>query len=139
MQTGFQLFRRLEAMGYERYPAAADKQVLEVYPHAAFTVMIEQAPLPKASLEGRLQRQLILYDRKLHLPDPMDFFEEITRHRLLRGILPTTELYSPEELDALLAAYVAWLVIHQPQEITCIGDPREGQIVLPCAALKPQY
>ena len=39
----------------------------------------------------------------------MEFFEEVTRHRLRHGILPLEKLYTPGELDALTAAYLAWL------------------------------
>ncbi len=63
----------------------------------------------RQSLEGRLQRGLILYDEGLQIPDPMEFFEEITRHKLLQGVLPGEYIYAPRQLDALMMAYVAWM------------------------------
>jgi predicted RNase H-like nuclease len=69
----------------------------------------------------------------------MKFFEEITRHRLLNGILPLELLYSPPELDALVAAYCAWLAKNQPAQVTLIGDKQEGQILLPGIDLKNRY
>lgn len=140
MQMGFALFHRLEGFGYQPYPHEdCPRQSLEVYPHAAFTALLGVAPFAKHSLEGRLQRQLILHELKLQVPDPMDFFEEITRHRLLKGVLPAGDLHTPPELDALVAAYTAWLCASQPQDVSLLGDPEEGQVVLPVAQLQPRY
>jgi len=69
----------------------------------------------------------------------MEFFEEITRHKLLHGILPVEYIYLPEELDALMAAYIAYTSINNPQEMIFIGDKKEGQIALPVTELKPKY
>ncbi len=140
MRQSFALFRRLHEIGYQLYPQeGAERLCLEVYPHAAFSVMLGLIPFQKHTLEGRLQRQLILYERKLEIADPMDFFEEITRHRLLKGIQPLDELYQPGELDALAAAYTAWLAATSPDRVALVGDPQEGQVVLPAAALIPSY
>lgn len=140
MVMGFNLHRRLESVGYHPYPeAGATCQSLEVYPHACYTALLGQVPFPKNTLEGRLQRQLVLHERRLNVPDPMRFFEEITRHRLLKGIMPTDDLYSASELDALVAAYTAWLAVHQPDQVLLLGDPQEGQIVVPVAELKERY
>jgi hypothetical protein len=139
MRMGFTLFKRLDTLGYQAYPAGeAPLQSLEVYPHASFAALLGVAPFPKHSLEGRLQRQLALHDQKLKVPDAMRFFEEITRHRLLKGVLPVEELYTPGELDALVAAYTAWLAASHPEQVCLLGDPGEGQITLP-AELKPRY
>jgi len=73
---------------------------------------------PRQSLEGRLQRALILYDEGLQIPDPMDFFEEVTRHKILQGILPAENIYSTRQLDALMMAYVAWMA----------GNPAENMV-----------
>jgi hypothetical protein len=140
MRMGFAFYHRLDMMGYKAYPnPEAALQWLEVYPHAFYCALLGLTPFPKYTLEGRLQRQLVLFDRKLHVTDPMNFFEEITRHRLVQGILPTKDLYSSEELDALAAAYTAWLAANQPDQVTLLGDPQEGQIVLPVAELKHKY
>jgi hypothetical protein len=149
MRMGFTLHRRLEGLGYQPYPppdepAATEtpspaRLSLEVYPHAAYTALLGQAPFPKATLEGRLQRQLVLYDLKLRLPDPMNYFEEITRFKLLHGILPAEGLYQPGELDALMAAYTAWLLARKPEQVTTLGDAREGVVVIPCEKLKEKY
>ncbi len=140
MRSGFALFHRLEALGYQLYPQTnAERQCLEVYPYASYAVMLGVLPLPKHSLEGRLQRQLALYDHKVDVPDAMRFFEEITRHRLLKGVLSLEMLYSAGELDALVAAYTAWLAAFHPEQVARLGDPQEGQVVLPAVELKARY
>jgi hypothetical protein len=140
MQQGFVLYQRLKSLDYRIYPKkAADHQVLEVYPHASFAVLLELLPWPKHSLEGRIQRQLVLYRCELDIPDPMYIFQEVTRHRLLQGMLPIEDLYQAEELDALVAAYTAWLAGNQPEEISFIGDPLEGEVGLPAAEMLSRY
>lgn len=77
---------------------------------------------PKRTLEGRIQRALILYEEGVQIPDPMDLFEEITRHKLLQGLLPDDIIYSIKQLDALIAAYVSWLVVNRPHKVITRGD-----------------
>jgi len=140
VQTGFDFYRRIAAMGFAPYPAPdTSYQWIETHPHAIFCVLLEQAPLAKPTLEGRLQRQLVLYEQGLNIRDPMDFFEEITRHRLLKGILPLEQIYTPEELDAIAAAYVAYVAARHPDQVKRVGDALEGQIVLPVTELKAKY
>jgi hypothetical protein len=140
MRVGFSLFRRLAGLGYRPYPAGEHPlQTLEVYPHACFSGLLGVKPFEKHTIEGRIQRQMILYDLDLRIPDPMHFFEEITRHRLMQGILPENILYSPGELDALVAAYTAWLAANTPDRTLAFGDREEGQIILPVAELKRRY
>jgi len=140
MRMGFFLHHRLEEFGYLPYPRAeAERQRLEVYPHACYTALLGVLPFPKHSLEGRIQRQLALYEQEVGVPDAMRIFEEFTRHRLLHGILPIESLYSPGELDALVAAYTAWRTINEPDQVSLLGDPEEGQIVIPVAGLKEHY
>lgn len=140
MQMGFTVHRRLEGLGYHPCPAEGqDRQLLEVYPHASFSALLERIPFPKHTLEGRIQRQLVLRDQRVEVPDAMEFFEEITRFKLLKGILPNENLYQPGELDALVAAFTAWAIATHPERITLLGDLDEGQVILPVAALKPRY
>lgn len=101
--------------------------------------MLGQLPLPKPTLEGRLQRQSALYENGVGIRDPMEFFEEITRRKLLHGVLPMDLVYASEELDTLMAAYMAFCVVNCPQEMILVGDPQEGQIALPVTKLKERY
>lgn len=133
MQVGFSLYRKLEKIGFKKYSSGENQthQIIETHPHACFCVLAGDTPLPKPTLEGKLQRQLSLYERGVKIKDPMDFFEEITRHKMIKGIWPLELLYLPEQLDALVAAYTAWLVINKPEQAISIGDEKEGKIFLP--------
>lgn len=140
VQLGFSLYLRLIKMGFRAFPHdGADHLWLETHPHACFTVLTGQIPLPKPTLEGRLQRQIILHDAGLGIMDPMEFFEEITRHRLRLGVMPAHLIYNPEQLDALVAAYTAWMAVMQPAGTMRVGGKEEGYIVLPAGKLKEKY
>ena len=140
MRNGFSLYKRLETLGFQDYPAGDHRQqVLEVYPHASYTVLIKKIPFLKKTLEGRLQRQLLLHSLSVAVPDPMRIFEEFTRYKIMQGQLPLEGLYSIEELEALMAAYTAWKAVMEPDDITLVGDPREGEITLPSRDLRTKY
>lgn len=140
VQLGLGLYRELASRGFHDFPDSdASYQVLETHPHAAFAALLGGLPLPKPTLEGRLQRALVLFERGVRIRDPMSFLEEITRHRLLHGVLPVDLLPSPQHLDALVAAYTAWIAANKPAEICTVGDPAEGLITLPAAELQPHY
>lgn len=132
MRLGFQLFDELEKLGYAAYPHdSAVKQVFECQGEAAFWNLLGHVPLKENTLEGCLQRQLILQIAGLPVSDAMRFFEEITRHHLLNSHLPVDHLYSAQELNALVAAFTAWLMVNQPQKVMRIGHEAEGMIYLP--------
>jgi predicted nuclease with RNAse H fold len=142
MRVGFDLYRRLRELGFEfhRLGENADgPTIIEVHPHACFAVLLGHRPLAKASLEGRLQRQMTLYIEGVDVANPLHVLEEISRHHLLSGELPLEGLHSHDELDALIAAYTAFLVHQKPTRLIQLGDPEEGLITLPAAALKDHY
>ena len=140
MQIGFLIYQRLERLGYQDYAQEETPcQMLEVYPHASFAALLGLIPFTKNTLEGRLQRQLILHNQGIEIPDPMRIFEEITRYRILQGVLPLDGLYSPGELDALVAAFTAWAAATSPETVTALGHPDEGQIILPVAEIQSKY
>ncbi len=140
MQMGFKCYRQLYSLDYEQYQGqVGERQVIEVYPHACFTALLGILPFQKHSLMGRVQRQLLLIDLGVNLIDPMRIFEEITRHRLLKGELNLRELCTPAELDAIVAAYTAWKVSTHPNETILVGDKDEGAVALPVSELKKNY
>lgn len=140
IQMGFNLHRNLEELGFQLFPTAdATRQRMETNPHAVFCALLGQIPLPKPTLEGRLQRQLALHGMGEDITDPMEFFEEITRHKILLGALPMDFIYTPEELDALAAAFTAWSAVNSPVELTIVGEKDEGQMILPIQELKEMY
>ena len=139
MRRGFKLFEMLASIGFYDYPSESQSfQLMEVYTQATFTLLSGEPPLPRNSLEGRLQRQLLLSDKDVDVPDPMRFFEEVTRYKLRNGILPLKDVYLPAELDALAAAYTAWLAVNNPHSIMLYGDEREGQVVIPVGLMMPK-
>ncbi len=140
VQTGLSFYESIKQQGVLAYPAKfATHQWLETNAHAAFCVLLGQTPLQRTLIEGRLQRQLVLYEQGVNLRDPMDYFEEITRHKLLRGVLPLDHVYAPEELDAIVCAYVAFAAVRHPERMLMVGDAQEGQISLPVVELKASY
>ncbi len=140
VQLGFELYRRLAALNFKPFPTKeAPRQWLETHPHAGFTALLGRAPLARPTLEGRLQRALALFERGVRIHDPMAFLEEITRHRLLHGLLPVEQLPAQQELDALVAAYTAWLSFTRPGEVTQFGNKQEGFITLPAATVQDSH
>jgi hypothetical protein len=102
------------------------KPWLETNAQDSFRILSGHKLLPRRSLEGRLQRSAILYEQGLQITDPVDLFEEITRYKLVQGILPLDRLPSSNELDALVTAYLAWLAANRPQRVVM-----QGEFVLP--------
>ncbi|MGD2057897.1 MAG: DUF429 domain-containing protein [Anaerolineales bacterium] len=142
VQRGFELCRRLEGMGFRSYvqgDGPHNCMFMEARSHAGYTVVLERRPFSKETLEGRLQRQLVLYLEGLELDNPMHALEEITRHHLLSGHLPLERLQEPDSLDALMAAYTAYLVGKHPERVSQVGEREEGLITLPTPELKDLY
>jgi Protein of unknown function (DUF429) len=140
VRAGFAFYKKLTKLAFESYPCDdAPRQWLETNSHACFCVLIGIRPLPKTTLEGRLQRELLLYELGLRIQDPMIFYEEITRHKLMNGLLPFELVHSSAQLDAMAAAYTAWQVVQKTAEAIRLGHRLEGFITLPVSALKEKY
>lgn len=140
VRAGFAFYRKLSKLGFEAHPEDdAPHQWLETNSYACYCVLIGVHPLAKSTLEGRLQRELLLYELGLHIHDPMIFFEEITRHKLMNGLLPFELVHAPAQLDAMIAAYTAWQVMHKPADTIRLGHRLEGFITLPMSSLKEKY
>ena len=132
VKRGFKLFKRILKLGYQPFPHQDKRHFLETPAEAVFGRLIGGNPLfDSLSLEGRIQRQLILYEQGVAVKDAMDFFEEVTRFRLLKGVLPADDIFEPGELNAIGCAYLAWLMHHKPEKVESMGDKREGEIFLP--------
>ncbi len=114
----FQNFlERIVESGFKHY-SAKEGQHIWLESHGDVCYRVFQANLfSRQTLEGRLQRGLILYDEGLQIPDPMEFFEEITRHKLLQGVLPAEYIYSSRQLDALMMAYVSWMAANPSEKL----------------------
>ena len=132
LQRALRFTSNLAAQGFKRWPApGAERQLMEIHPESAYAELLGAKLNPAKTLEGRIQRQLILQEEHLNVRDPMIFFEEITRRKMLIGQLPEGILISPAELNALVAAYTAWSAYTNPTKVTRLGDLNEGYIVLP--------
>ena len=132
MQTSFKFFSQLKESGFQLYKQEQplQRKFVEVIPETSFHDWLKGKILPANTLHGRMQRQIALYDLGLKIADPMAYFEEITRFRILQGILPKDMVYSAPAQTALAAAYMAWLVEKKPNAITLVGIPEEGQIAV---------
>lgn len=142
VQRGYKLHSRLWGLAYRPFTGddEGDRRLLiEVHPPSGFAALLERQPLPKQTLEGRLQRQLILHLKGLDVPNPMRALEEITRHRILSGQLPPKDVLEAGKLDALLGAYTAYLVAARPDQVCQVGEREEGLITLPVAELADSY
>ena len=132
MKLGFLLFEELKKLGYEPYPnLISEKQFFECQGEAAFWNLLGHAPLKEGSLEGCIQRQVVLYIAGLKVPNAMRFFEEVTRFRLLNNQLPIDKIFTAPELNAIIAAYTSFLCAMQIEKIVQVGDEEEGTIYLP--------
>ncbi|TFH38102.1 MAG: DUF429 domain-containing protein [Anaerolineales bacterium] len=142
VQVGIALFRRAQDMGYRLFKkgeSSTPRMLIEARAQAGYSALLEHRPFPKETLEGRLQRQLLLFVEGLDLPNPMHALEELTRHHLLSGNLPLEGLRDHETLDTLMAAYTAYLTVMQPDRISQVGEPEEGLITLPVPTLNEFY
>jgi hypothetical protein len=127
MAEGFALFAALESLG--RYvPPPAERcegpaglghgRVFETFPDAAFCALAGHRPPPKRTAAGRTERVALL--ERAGVRDPAG--------------LPGRSVH---ELDACAAALVAHRFT--AGEAGWVGDPQEGVIVVPVAALAGRY
>ena len=125
--TNSMFYEQLEKLSFRPYSAQHEtRQWFKVNADESFSALLQKKLLSRRTLEGRIQRALVLYDQGLQINDPMEFFEEITRYKLIQGILPLENLYTSKELDALVAAYVAWMTVNKPGQFII-----QGEFILP--------
>ena len=117
------LYEQLEKLSFRPYSAQHEtRQWFKVNADESFSALLQKRLLSRRTLEGRIQRALVLHDQGLQINDPMEFFEEITRYKLMQGIIPLENLYTSNELDALVAAYVAWTTLNKPGQFVIKGE-----------------
>lgn len=132
VKRGFKLYNKLRNLGYSQFLQQGERLYCESVSEAVFSRLMGGVPLfDEDTLEGRLQRQLILFEHKLPIKDAMEFFEEVTRFRLLHGVLPMEDIYSSGELNALACAFTAWMLAQQPEKTESLGEEMEGIVYLP--------
>src|SRR5688572_31125230 len=129
-KTNSMFYEQLEKLSFRPYAAQNEThQWFKADADDAFRAILQKKLLSRRTLEGRIQRALVLYDQGLQISDPMEFFEEITRYKLMQGIIPLENLYTSNELDALVAAYVAWTTVNKPGQFAI-----KGEFILPTRA-----
>lgn len=127
INTSSTFYEQLEKMSFRPYPMRNEtRHWIRADADESFAALLQKKLLSRRTLEGRLQRALILYGQGLQINDPMELFEEITRYKLMQGIRPFENLYSSRELDALVGAYVAWMTVHKPGQFVI-----QGEFILP--------
>jgi hypothetical protein len=141
MRMGFALGRQLRAVPFVEGPDGreADRWLIETHPVGSFAALLGKLPMPRETLEGRLQRQLVLFRERLALPDPMDALEEMTSFHLLAGDIRLEGLFATEELEAIAAAYTAWAATVRPERASWLGGEDGGWICLPSNPLAEKY
>ncbi len=80
--------------------------------------------LPPGGDASRWQRQLLLLEQEIPLPDVMQYFEEVTRFRILQGTLSEELVYQHTELNAILLSWLGWLESFQPDRIKVRNENR---------------
>ncbi|NSW51986.1 MAG: hypothetical protein HPY85_05740 [Anaerolineae bacterium] len=98
---------------------------------ASFWSLIDAPLLDEDTLMGCIQRQLILFDLDLPLKNPMEFFEELTRHKIKHGTIPTGMVLPVEELNAWINVYCAIESWRSPERMVRLGCSQEGYVFLP--------
>jgi hypothetical protein len=132
LQRAYKFASELGMKGFQFWPFPNSRyQMFEINADAAYWSLLNVKPFSASSLEGRIQRQLCLQSNSVAIKDPMEFFEEITRHRLLSGKLPDEMILPPTALNALVGALTAWVIANRPAEYKRFGEADEGVIYLP--------
>ena len=126
------LEKKLIRAGFKPYLSDhAPRQWIETYPPECFSALGGQALLPRRTIRGRIQRATILYEQGLQIKDPVKSSEEIMENGLSDGVTPRDTLYSPSELDALVAASIAWMLDNKPVNIDLTRQPGRQMILIP--------
>ena len=103
----------------------------ETQSDAAYWLVTGAMPYDSRSLEGRLQRHLLLWEFGLTVKDPMNFLEEFTRFRLRTSQVPLEQILPGHELRAMIAASTAWLLDNHPGRVRHYGTVNAGEVILP--------
>ena len=131
--NGHRIFDALEneiiQAGFKPYLSNhACRQWVETYPFDCFSSLSGQALLPRSTMRGRVQRAEILYEQGLRINAPRKFFGGM-RNSVVN--MTREALYTSAELDALMAASVAWMLINKPVNIDLTREPEKQMISIP--------
>lgn len=111
------LAKEIFQAGFKPYLANhACRQWVETYPSECYSALIGQTPLPRRSVKGRVQRASILHEQGLQIHHFKRFSDGV---------------YNPAELDALMAASIAWMLFNEPVKIDLTREPDRQMISIP--------
>lgn len=126
MKTGFELYERLESLGYrllnEESGSFVRGGIIEVFPHACFTTLAGYILESKSADVGLEERISVLEGVGIK-----GIREAITGNKHERA----------DRLDALAAAYTACAIYNG--QASFLGDIDEGQIAVPVKEIKEKY
>lgn len=128
---GFKLIENLLETGFRQFGDEGEKVFLEVPSETAFWSFECKPLFTEESFIGQIQRQIMLLELGIDLPDPMDFFEELTRFKLLTGNAPLEMILETPSLNAWINAFTALQLHKNPSRITQLGYSQEGFLYLP--------
>lgn len=131
---GFALVEHLNQIGFVEFNMNSEENFrtyLEAPAETAFWSIDRKPLFEDFSFIGRIQRQLLQLDLGISLPDPMDFFEEITSFKLKSGIAPLEMILELNRLNAWMNAYTARQLIENPSHVAKLGYAQEGFLYLP--------
>jgi hypothetical protein len=139
VERSLELADGVRQLGYHQGNHDGEPRVwFETQSDAAYWLSTGTLPYESRSLEGRLQRQLLLCEFGFALKDPMAFLEEFTRFRLLTSQVPMEQILPAHELRALIAASTAWLADMRPAQVDQFGETNKGEIILPRELIRKQ-
>jgi hypothetical protein len=141
MRAALQLAADLTGRGFSagRGDREAGRWLIETHPAACAAALLARLPFGRETIEGRIQRQLALLRERVALRDPMDALEELTAHHILSGRLALEGIRTPDELDALLAAFTAWRAFTSPENAFWLGGDSDGWICLPAKDIPDKF
>ncbi len=131
VERSLELTAGIRQLGYEESNFGKPRVFFETQSDAAYWMATGSLPYDSRSLEGRLQRQLLLFEFGFDVKDPMSFLEEFTRYRLRTSQIPMNQIMPAHELRALISAATAWLADRRPESVDHLGDVSMGEIILP--------
>lgn len=131
--NGHKVFKTLEKeivqAGFKPYLSSqACRQWVETYPLECFSALAKQPPFPNRSIRGRVQRSEILCEQGIQINGRKKSLDEA---RYLTMGTTTATLYTPSELNALVAACIAWMLVNMPVKIDLTRGPGQRMISIP--------
>lgn len=128
MESGFELYRILELKGYNilnelNFYRNKDKGLIEVFPHACFTILAGKLLENKKTKQGIEERIKILKEIGFVCID--NYLSSIKRK------------YIDDYMDAIIAAYTAFIIYNENGMF--LGDLEEGQIAIPANKIQDSY